>query len=73
MSSYQTLKTTWVKQEKYTLTVKTPVKEPFGSFSIRAAVRPPYYNNNWVNPWERQETFPETLPETLQGTFPGVN
>ena len=53
-TGYGTLKTTWVKQTKYTLSTST--KEKFGAFSISAAVRPPY-SHQWANPWTRQETY----------------
>jgi hypothetical protein len=49
-SSYGTLKTTWVKQKKYTLAVDKTA-EQFGSFSISAAVRGSYNKNN--TPWRR--------------------
>ena len=54
MSSYAIITQTWVKQRKYTLS--TNQKEKFGSFSIRAAVRPPY-STRWANPMERQQPY----------------
>jgi hypothetical protein len=55
-AGYNTLKTTWVKQDKYRLATGAKVKERFGAFSISAAVRPPY-SHKWANPWTRQETY----------------
>jgi hypothetical protein len=67
-NGYRTLKTTWVKQNKYNLASSVDVKENFGAFSIRAAVRGPH-SNKWANPWTRQET----CHEGCKNTYHGVN
>ena len=55
-TGYETMKTTWVKQKKYTLSTTPITKEMFGAFSISAAVRPPYSNSRqWSNPRALQE------------------
>lgn len=56
-SGYSFLKDIWGKHKPYDLNSYTnkKIQENFGSFSIRAAIRPPY-SHRWANPWERQET-----------------
>jgi hypothetical protein len=56
MSSYCTLKSTWVKQSRYGLS-KSYKKENFGAFSIRAAVRPPYSRDMLQNEKRRRENY----------------
>jgi hypothetical protein len=55
-SNYTKVSQTWVNQKKYTLSTNKENKEKFGSFSISAAVRPPY-SRKWANPWERQQPY----------------
>ena len=57
-SGYSFLKDTWRQQKKYTLQplINKKIKENFGSFSLRAAVRPPY-STRWGNQYEKSDTY----------------
>lgn len=56
-TNYNTLKTTWSKQQPYNLSTKNQVsKENFGAFSISAAVRGSC-NRFYPNPWYRGQPY----------------
>ena len=57
-SGYSTIKTTWVKQEKYTLT-SYKTKENYGAFSISSGIRG--LNNHWINPTYIQASYPGVI------------
>ena len=57
-SGYSFLKDTWKQQKKYNIqpSINKKIKENFGSFSLRAAVRPPY-SNRWGDQYKQSDTY----------------